>query len=185
MGLFDSPLFWIILVWWLLSIFLGAKARKRRRVAMEMAALEVEEPVPPGPQETPRSEPSFVPRETPEVIPAGPTELPPPLPPKPVTPLQEIFRALGMEDRPPLFGALRAEPEPEITPVDDQTPTVVPEKVSPPPVVPTTTPKPGPGIRRHYRASPLATLERLTPWQQAVMMKEILDSPLALRSRNR
>ncbi len=182
--MFDSPLFWIILIWWLLSIFLGAKARKRRRAAMEMEASEPEEPTPPGPRETLESEPAVVPRETPEVIPASPTELPLPLPPKPVTPLQEIFHALGMEERPPLFGALRVAPEPEITPVEAETPAVAPEKVSPTPVAPTTTLKRQPEIRRDYPALPLAFLERLTPWQQAVALKEVLDSPLALRSRN-
>ncbi len=180
--MFDSPLFWIVLIWWLLSTFLGAKARKRRRAAMEMAASEPEEPDPQGPWDTLESQSAVAPLETPEVIPATPVAPPPPLPTQPVTPLQEIFHALGLEQRPPLFGVPEAAPEP-IIPVEVETRKVAPEKVSPTTVATTTTLKPEPEIRRHYPASPLASLERLTPWQQAVALKEILDSPLALRSR--
>ncbi len=185
MGLFDSPLFWIILVWWLLSTFLGAKARKRRLATRKMAALEAEEPAPPKPPETADLAPSVVPRDAPEVIPAIPVAPPPPIPAQPVTPLQEIFHALGMEQRPPLFGALRATPEPEIIPVEAETPPVAPQKTPPPRDAPTIAPKVKMEIVLHYPAWPLASLERLTPWQQAVALKEILDSPLALRSRNR
>ncbi len=184
MGLFDSPLFWIILVWWLLSTFLGAKARKRRLATRKMAALEAEEPAPPKPPETADLAPSVVPRDAPEVIPAIPVAPPPPIPAQPVTPLQEIFHALGMEQRPPLFGALRATPEP-IIPVEAETPLLEPVKAPLPQAAPTISPPREAEIRPHSPAWPLASLERLTPWQQAVALKEILDSPLALRSRNR
>lgn len=182
--MFDSPLFWIVLVWWLVSTFLGAKARKRRRAALEMAASEPEEPDPQGPRETLTSRPAVAPPETPDVIPAAPVAPPPPPPAQPVTPLQEIFHALGMEQRPPLFGALGAAPEPEIIPVEAETLPVAPRKAPPPQEAPTIAPQPKAEIRPHSPALPLASLERLTPWQQAVALKEILDSPLALRSRN-
>lgn len=181
--MFDKPLFWIILVWWLVSTFLGAKARKRRRAAMEMAALEQEEPAPLEPREMVESEPAAAPPETPDVIPPTPVAPPQPIPAQPVTPLQEIFHALGMEDRPALFGALRAAPEPEITLVEDEPPLVEPQKPPPPREAPTVSPLPKAKIRPHYPALPLASLERLTPWQQALVLKEILDSPLAVRSR--
>lgn len=206
--MFDKPLFWIILVWWLVSTFLGAKARKRRRAAMEMAAqepeetaaLEPEETAPVEPREMVESEPAVIPRYAPEVIPATPVAPPQPIPAtpvappqpipaKPVTPLQEIFHALGMEDRPALFGALRAAPEPEITLVEAEPPLIEPAKPPPrqrkppPREEPTVSPQPKAKIRPHYPALPLASLERLTPWQQALVLKEILDSPLAVRSR--
>ncbi len=181
--MFDSPLFWIVAIWWLLSTFLGAKARKRRRAAVEMAASEPEEPVPPGPRETPESEPAVAPLETPDVIPATPVAPPPPPPAQTVTPLQEIFHALGMEQRPPLFGALRAAPEPEIIPVEAETPLVEPAKLPPPREAPAISHRPKAKSRPHYPVLPLASLERLTPWQQALVLKEILDSPLAVRSR--
>ena len=43
MDLFDSPLFWIILVWWLISTVLGAQARKRRREQAAAAQQKVRE----------------------------------------------------------------------------------------------------------------------------------------------
>ena len=200
--MFDKPLFWIILVWWLVSTFLGAKARKRRRAAMEMAAqepeetaaLEPEETAPVEPREMVESEPDVIPRYAPEVIPATPVAPPQPIPTtpvappqpipaQPVTPLQEIFHKLGMEDRPSLFGALRAAPEPEITLVEAEIPLVAPQRPPPRRKATTILPQPKDKIRPHYPALPLASLERLTPWQQALVLKEILDSPLAVRSR--
>jgi hypothetical protein len=88
-----------------------------------------------------------------------------------------------MEERPPLFGALRAAPEP-IIPVEAETLLVEPRKAPPPREAPTIAPQLKAEIRPYHPARPLASLERLTPWQQAVALKEILDSPLALRSRN-
>ena len=181
--MFDKPLFWIILVWWLVSTFLGAKARKRRRAAREMAALEPEEAAPAGPLETVESEPAAIPRDAPEVIPATPVAPPPPIPARPATPLQEIFHTMGMEDRPPLFGALRTAPQPAITLVEAEIPLVAPPRPPPHRKATTILPQPKDKIRPHYPALPLASLERLTPWQQALVLKEILDSPLAVRSR--
>ncbi|MCH8024241.1 MAG: hypothetical protein IIB43_05975 [Candidatus Marinimicrobia bacterium] len=117
------------------------------------------------------------------MIPATPVAPPPPIPARPATPLQEIFHTMGMEDRPPLFGALRTAPQPAITLVEAEIPLVAPPRPPPHRKATTILPQPKDKIRPHYPALPLASLERLTPWQQALVLKEILDSPLAVRSR--
>ncbi len=189
--MFDSPLFWIILVWWLASTLLGAKARKRRRAAQMLAEQETEPDDGEWQPETPAGQPAYLSEEETEDQPGMPpddevVQPPVPLPPprkQPPTPLQEIFRALGMEEPQPLFGGMRPEVEPEPPPPEPEPPIIVAE--APPPVEPEPEPRPAAEPSQAYPSIPVPAMKRLTPWQQAVVLKEILDTPPGLRSRTR
>ncbi len=207
---FESPLFWIIVVWWLLSVLLGRKARQRR--AMQAQSASPDQPVAPFGVPQPEEEPALSPGPArfggievdEEVLEAEPStsipepreypDRPLPAPPtRPVSPLESLFRGLGITEdmvpaalRPDREALLSEEPEaafalePEVSP-EEEYPEVPPE---PPPVkAPPARAKeyiPAPGRRR----SPLlagTTLGRLTPLQQAMVLKEVLDRPRAQR----
>ncbi len=181
--MFDSPIFWIVAIWWLVSTLLGAKARKRRRAAQRLAEQELEPAEGEWQPEAPAGEPAHFSEEEPvEEFFQPPTPLPPRK--QPATPLQEIFRALGMEETPPLFGGMTAEVEPEPPPPEPEPPKIVAE-VPPPPAKPEPEPRPVREPSRAYLSIPVPGMKRLTPWQQAVVLKEILDTPPGLRSRTR
>ncbi|MEE9465861.1 MAG: hypothetical protein V3W14_09855 [Candidatus Neomarinimicrobiota bacterium] len=182
--MFDSPLFWIVVIWWLASTLLGAKARKRRRAAQRLAEQELEPAADEWQPEAPAGEPAYLSEEEPgDEFVRPPVPLPPPRK-RPVTPLQEIFRALGMEETPPLFGGMTAEVEPEPPPPEPEPPKIVAE-VPQPPAKPDLKPRPVVKPSQAYLSIPVAAMRRLTPWQQAVVLKEILGTPPGLRSGTR
>jgi len=208
-SIFESPLFWIIVVWWLLTTFLGGKARRRR--AMKAQSASPDQPAVPFGRPQQEIEPAFSPGQErpaeievegdvleaePSTTAPGPQEYPdrtpPALPARPVSPLENLFRGLGITEdmvpaalRPDREDFLPVEPdhdlvrEPDISPEEEYT-EAPPE---PPPV------EPPPARAREYipaprRRSPLlakTTLDRLTPLQQVVIFKEILDRPRAQR----
>jgi hypothetical protein len=198
-GFFDSPLFWIIVIWWLLSTFLGAKARKRRALrAMATAEEESAEQAPPPDEEveaegvSQQERPFYLEAEDVATEEGPPTMIPPqpgspgrvPRPaPKPGLPLEDILRGLGIPRdvipsplRPEEEVIIPEELEPE-PPLDIEPEPEEPEEVYP---VHVTAPV-EPTIRDEYRMLAGVRLARLTPMQQAIVLKEILDSPIAFR----
>ena len=208
---FESPLFWVVIVWWLLATLLGRKARQRR--AMQAQAASQDQPAAPfgGPQQ--EIEPAFSPEperfaeiqveekvlEGEPPIPApGPQEYPdrplPTPPTRPVSPLESLFRGLGIKEdmipaalRPEREGFPPVEPEaalarePDISPEEEY---IEPLPEPPPVEAPPARAEeyiPVPRPRRSYPLLTEATLARLTPLQQVVVFKEILDRPRALR----
>ncbi|UCD38324.1 MAG: hypothetical protein JSW54_02255 [Fidelibacterota bacterium] len=213
---FDSPLFWIIVIWWLLSTFLGAKARKRR-AAQAAAEPELtrsgETPQPEAESELldsrkrparleidttdmeqpPRGIP-YPPNDrgvTPEILPRK-TSRPAPTS-KVKSPLEEIFRGLGLTQEmiPPQFRPEReAEPPIELAPTPVTELEAVPEvdekeevrqelmEGAPPP---SKAEYAAPRIHAGYSLLSGALTTQLTSLQQAVVLKEILDRPRALR----
>lgn len=200
--MFDSPLLWIVVIWWLLTTILGVKARQRR--AQARSASPDQPAAPPGPPEAAvrrelppeRGRPQGVeiegevPGEQP---PAVPGEVEPPS--RPTSPLENLFRGLGIteelipeglrpggevpwEEEPAPAPELETAAEPEAAPEPErgETPPEPPcverhlvserEPVTPP--------------TRHYPLLAGTALARLTPLQQAVVLKEILDRPRAL-----
>ncbi len=208
---FESPLFWVVIVWWLLATLLGRKARQRR--AMQAQAASQDQPAAPLGRPQREVEPAFSPEperfaeiETEEEvlegeppIPApGPQEYPdrplPTPPTRPVSPLESLFRGLGIKEdmipaalRPEREGFPPVEPdaalarEPDISPEEEY---IEPLPEPPPVEAPPARAEeyiPVPRPRRSYPLLTEATLARLTPLQQVVVFKEILDRPRALR----
>lgn len=208
-SIFDSPLFWIIVVWWLLTTFLGGKARRRR--AMKAQSAQPDQPAVPFGRPQPEIEPAFSPGQErpaeievetdvleaePSTTAPGPQEYPdrtPPAPPtRPVSPLENLFRGLGITEdmvpaalRPDREAFLPVEPdhdlvrEPDISPEEEYTeaPPEPPPVESPPARAREYIPAP----HRRYPLLAETTLTRLTPLQQVVIFKEILDRPRAQR----
>ncbi len=208
---FDSPHFWVVIVWWLLATLLGGKARRRR--AMRAQAASQDQPAAPfrGPQQ--EVEPAFSPGEErfaeieveeevlegePPIPAPGPQEYPdrplPTPPTRPVSPLESLFRGLGITEdmvpaalRPEREGFPPVEPdaalarEPDISPEQEYSEA----RPEPPPVeAPPARAEehiPAPRPRRSYPLLTETTLARLTPLQQVVVFKEILDRPRAQR----
>ena len=207
-SIFESPLFWIIVVWFLLTTLLGGKARRRR------AAQAAPPDQPPAPFGVGRPEgesavsplgkrPAEIEVEA-EVLEAQPLtsapepkeypDRPLPTPPtRPVSPLESLFRGLGItEDMVP--AALRPDKEaflseeaeaafarePEVSPEEEYT-----EPPPEPPLVKAHPARPKEYIpaptRRHYPLLAETTLARLTPLQRAMVLKEVLDRPRAQR----
>ena len=208
-SIFDSPLFWIIVVWWLLTTFLGGKARRRRAAR----AAPPDQPPAPFGVERPEGEPAVSPLgERPaeikvegEVLEAQPLTLAPepqeypgrtrpstrlrtgPAPPsRPVSPLEDLFRKLGVAEE-LVPGVLR--PEAGEAPLTEELEiTTTPEPVEEPPMPPPVEPPPArvkeyisPPPRRRYPLLAETTLARLTPLQRAMVLKEVLDRPRAQR----
>ncbi|MBA7602325.1 MAG: hypothetical protein GH143_01020 [Calditrichaeota bacterium] len=202
-SIFDSPLFWIIVVWWLLTTFLGGKARRRR--AMRARSAQPDQPAAPFGRPQPEIEPAFLPGQErpaeieveadvleaePSTTAPGPQEYPdrtgPPAPPtRPVSPLEDLFRKLGVAEE--LVPAV-LRPEEEEAPLTEELEiTTMPELVEEPPTPLPVEPPPArareyiPAPRRRYPLLAETTLDRLTPLQQVVIFKEILDRPRAQR----
>lgn len=191
--MFDSPFFWIVAIWWLLSNVLGkGKRRKVRQVEpLPMEESEdylYEEPLvddpfsAPGPG-TVEPEPDRVEPESQPVYP----QVPPPLAPLKST-LKDLWRTLERE---------LGDPAPPVASVPVQEPSIQPrEPVEPPPPAP---PKVVERVqpREHDEVEVWGTttttfrqpLERYssrwTTVQQAVIFREIIGPPLALRRRGR
>ena len=181
--MFDSPLFWIILIWWILTTVLGSKARRAKR-ARQQAMMSQDA----GDTETGEDEQAFDPADRPRS--GFPGVLPEQRPePRSFSPLQEIWRNLGIDEGLSTI----------IAPVEEE-PTA-PEPVAEP-VAPPRSPaeqalqtvageqdwqvmrdasKPYRTSRSRPELMEMRALKRLTPIQQAVVLKEILDTPLALR----
>ncbi len=208
-SIFDSPLFWIVFIWWLISTIFGAKARQRR--ALQARSRKSEQPPVAGIDTRIEDEPEMEPgwegpaeMETEgELLEAETMESDsgfgeiseqqrPSLPPGLASPLESLFRSLGVPES-GLPSALRPQrdifplkpPEPvEVTP---ESPPVEPIEVAPEPLP--VEPAVRPMVRKEYiqpsrREYPLlpdTTLARLTPMQQAILFKEILDRPRAQR----
>ena len=199
MDLFDSPLFWIILVWWLISTVLGAQARKRRREQAAAAQQKVREQLSQEEEEQP-DEPASVAgpewRESPEVGEVRPAQETGIFPPRqkirrPAS-LTDIWREMQKGLTPteiqpsPWWEAeeLEKEAEPEAEGIEaaaQGTTTYmemldigapVPSKVTEPEKVPVT-------IRDRFMSLDLNS------WQQAVVLKEVLDRPRAYRRQIR
>lgn len=208
-SIFDSPLFWIIFIWWLISTIFGAKARQRR--ALQARARKSEQPPASGIDTRVEGESEMEPGwEGPTEVEAegelleaeavesdsGFGEIPeqprPSPPPGPASPLESLFRSLGVPES-GLPSALR--PQRDIFPLKPPKPVeVTPE---PPPVEPIEVkPEPPPAERavkpmvrkeqvqprrRRYSLLPETAMAQLTPMQQAIIFKEILDRPRAQR----
>jgi len=215
-SIFESPLFWIIVVWFLLTTLLGGKARRRRAAQAAPPA----QPAAPFGVERPEGEPAVSPLgERPaeieveaEVLEAQPLTSAPepqdypgrtrpstrlrtgPAPPsRPVSPLEDLFRKLGVAEEmvppalrperetfPPEEPGLAPVPMPEISPEPERAeapPEPPPIKPPPPPVKEYVPPRPD----RRYPLLAETTLARLTPLQRAMVLKEVLDRPRAQR----
>lgn len=182
--MFDNPFIWIVLIWWLLTSFLGAGKKRRARLRAVVAEqppeiADQEEVEPPRVVASPGTVP---PVSAPVSIPEPDTPVPEPRRPKKPT-LQDLFKQLGLEPR------IDAGPEPETEPEPAQV-EVIPEPVAePPPVVerlpdavfhtasaydlptiPSAASLPTGLTRRHW-----------TPLQQMVIFKEVLDRPKGFR----
>jgi hypothetical protein len=201
--LFDSPLFWIIVIWWLLTTFLGARARRRR-------AAQAAQPAPKPKAAVPSEELRFAPEEEDlsrgiahppaagekeEVLEEAtsgrtppteeyPTRARPEPASKPGMPWDDWARTLGIPLE--IIPGAREPEEKEVLPTEEEAelpelePAVsaepLPEKaaIAQPDAVP---PTPA-GIRPLL---PENVLTQLTPLQQAILMKEVLDRPRAFR----
>lgn len=213
---FDSPLFWIIVVWWLLSMLLGAKARRRRAMQARLTGTagqaRAAQPAVPFGGPRPEGELAFPPgRERPtevevegemlEAQPPAPAPEPqeypdrtrpsarlrtgPAPPTRPVSPLEDLFRKLGVAEE-LVPGVLR--PEEEEAPLTEELEiTTTPEPVEEPPTPSPVEPPPArakeyiPAPSRRYPLLAETTLVRLTPLQRVVVLKELLDHPRAQR----
>lgn len=208
-SIFESPLFWIIVVWFLLTTLLGGKARRRRAAR----AAPPDQPPAPFGVERPEGEsavsplgerPAEIEVET-EVLEAQPPTSAPepqeypgrtrpstrlrtgPAPPsRPVSPLEDLFRKLGVAEE-MVPGVLR--PEAGEAPLTEELEiTTTPEPVEEPPMPPPVEPPPArvkeyisPPPHRRYPLLAETTLARLTPLQRVVVLKEVLDRPRAQR----
>ena len=198
--MFDNPIFWIVAIWWLLSTLLGGKARKKRALARQAAqrrAFEAEQsgptadivadlPVDPGP------EPRQVEPEGPEpYIEAPRPSGPPPLLRREPS-LEDFLRGLGLGGQPgpeamqPAFdeAELAVEPEPEPEPPPE------PEHLRPthramrPDSASADAYSTAGILPRSSTEYPLLgrnVLAELTPLQQAVVLREVLDAPRSVR----
>ncbi len=153
-------------------------------IKVEGEALEAQPPTAaPEPQEYPgRTRPSTRLRTGPSAqLRTGPAP-----PSRPVSPLEDLFRKLGVAEE-LVPGVLR--PEEGEAPLTEEleittTPEPVEEQPMPPPVEPTPAGAkeyiPAPRHRR-YPLLAETTLARLTPLQRVVVLKEVLDRPRAQR----
>ncbi len=174
--MFDSPVFWAILIWWLLSNFLGSK-RKRQR------AIKAPPPQPGvGPEPVKADE---APPQPEEQAPLSPLDLLKRRPPSQVGSLKELWAAVAAELSPsePVVRDFAEEVAPD---------ELIIEEVPPPPPPPPAKPR----IVTEAKPAPLAvqsplqalTTESQLPWspmQQAIILREIFDRPVGLRPRSR
>ncbi len=174
MAFFDSPIFWIVVVWWLLTTFLGAKSRKQRAQRLKEAALQ---------QEPTQAEPSTAEEVEPEPWEPEPpltTEAEPPARVRAAPPpiFKELWRELGIQvelPKPEVAIPIWQEPEPEELAVEDAVPAAEAAAAEQAPVVS--------AKERPYKA-PLyltAGMAHLSPWQQAIVYRTVLGRPRALQ----
>ncbi len=181
--MFDNPIFWIVVVWWLFTTFLGAKARRKRRAKA----------TPPGRQPAllpgsarEREEPGYVDEIEPdeEGMEREPALPPPPVrsPVRPTTPMEQLWRGLGIEPEVVQFRELADQVE-EGVEVAPPIPEPEPEPLVAPTPLPPKEPEPAtpPTAHRRRGLTISQAVAGLTPLQQAVVLKEILDRPRALR----
>ncbi|MFC1480983.1 hypothetical protein ACFL6E_01900 [Candidatus Neomarinimicrobiota bacterium] len=166
--MFDSPLFWIFLIWWLLSAVAGNKKRKAKLQA-SMADELVDKP-----DITPEVDIQH-PDEQPLTVPQFLEELKPHEPERPPA-LAEIMRGLGLFPDQPIAPVIVPEVEvlePEPEPLQEEVEEVAFEG--------------SPAVAReepatvHQSRDPLNRFACLPPLQRAIVLKEVLDRPKALR----
>ena len=177
----DNPIIWIVAIWWLLTTFLGAKARRKRRAKATPPESQIS-PVP-GPGRK-WEEPSDIGEVEPD---AEEMEREPALPPTPVRSsvgpalsMEKIWRGLGIE---PEVVQFRRPADDEEEVVEDAPPIPEPEPLVMPTRLPPKESEPATPATAHRRRGLTITqvVAGLTPLQQAVVLKEILDRPRALR----
>ena len=198
--MFDNPIFWIVAIWWLLSRVLGGKARKKRaqaRQAAQQRAFEAEQsavatdiaadiPVVPGP-EPPQAEPE---RPEPGFEAPQPSAPPPLLRREPS--LEDFLRGLGLgrQPAPQVMQPEFDEAEPAVQPEPEPEPPPVPEPVRPRHAAVSAHSAAADAYSIADRPSrslaecPLVgrnVLAALTPLQQVVVLREVLDAPRSLR----
>ncbi len=190
--MFDNPIIWIAIIWWLVTSFLSGKKKRRRRPepAQEAQNLYAEES---GNAEYELAPDAYEPAPDPEPVVTQPEPVPDPLAaqPEPAPVLQQRPRTLqdlarmwqGLDVE--FSGGERAvEPEPEPPPPPPE-PVAVP--VEPPPdsrrrhehtrsAVPGRRPRMAPALRL---TAGLAA--RFTPLQEAIIYREIFDRPRSKR----
>ncbi len=177
--MFDSPLFWILVVWWILSTFLGGKKRiaKLAPQASDDDGLDLES--------------SFTTQAAPVQTDAASE------PKRPLSKLEQLLQRMGVPEEfksvegelkglgrqlglieeevefvPPAVmetPAVETDPEPVIEPEQDYRATV--RKHSKPKWVP----------QKVERVDLMGRIAHLPPLQQAIILKEVLDRPRAAR----
>jgi hypothetical protein len=207
MDFFDSPLFWIVVIWWLLSTFLGAKARKRRAM-QRLAEQESELPTTvetdevqfdlEDQEEAVRSVTVAAEEKIPE--PTQPPTVgddrnqikagPPRKAPIPKPPLEQLARTLGIPKEFIPSGIIAAEEEPAAEVEGAAEPVGSPEKEITETAL--ATPVPDASYQSEETQAAIETtggithlqesvFPSLTPLQQAIVLKEILDRPRPFR----
>ena len=184
--MFDNPFFWIVAIWWLLSNFLRKSKRRRVRQVERVPVEEPEEllfeeplegaaPISPDPRAAgpePESEPVY------------------PQAPRPAAPsratLKDLWRKLEMElegvTQPVASAPVPEPPVPPKAPVMPQPLPVVARRERPHEEHDTDSW----GKRTTYRQPPLERYSsRWTVAQQAVIFREIIGPPVALRKARR
>ncbi len=186
----DSPLFWILVVWWILNTFLGAKKRAANATQPPPVDDELE------------FESSFTTLDE-TAPPASATQ-----PERPVSSLEQLFNKMGIpEEFKSVDDELKSVGD-ELKGLGRQLGFIEEEVEFVPPVVVETPPvevKPEPVIepeldhqatvRKHAKpkwvpdkiehVDLMSRIEHLPPLQQAIVLKEVLDRPRAARSGGR
>ncbi len=186
--MFDNPIFWIVVIWWLLTTFLGSKARRKRRAQAPPPERRTS-PLP-GPARE-GEEQGYVGEVESDAEELEPEPAMPPMPFRsrvsPAIPLEQLWRGLGIEPEAMRFRGLAGQEE-EVVEVAPPSPGPDPEPVDLPAPHSTRAPErvtvetsAAPTAHRRHGLTISQAVAGLTPLQQAVVLKEILDRPRALR----
>lgn len=168
--MFDSPLFWIALIWWLLSAVAGHKKRKRQaqspkpEVVLDEPVVLFDDEYEPPAEQPPAAPQYFEQPITPEQVPSA----------EPPPSLADLLQRLGIvpkQSLEPVFVPEEVVPEPE--------PPQAPAEEVPVEEVPAVRADIPRYVRREK--SPLDRFDRLPALQRAIILKELLDRPKALR----
>ena len=180
--MFDNPFFWIVAIWWLVSNFLGKSKRRRLRQVERVPIEEPEEPL----FEEPLEGAAPISPDPPAAGPEPESEPVYPQSPRPAVPLRATLKGLWRKLEMELEGVTQpvdSAPVPE-PPVPPKAPVMPP----PPPVVARRErayedhDTDSWGKRTTYRQPPLERYSsRWTVAQQAVIFREIIGPPVALR----
>lgn len=184
--MFDNPLIWIAVIWWLVSTFLrGSKKRRRPPMPAQEPLEAVEEPAIYNEEEAEAVPEGFA--EQPEPAPDLLTAQPAPAPalrqrPRTLKDLAQMWQTLDVEFS---GGEVAAEPEPEPPAPAPPEPVTVPAEPPPefrrrrqhaPSAAPGRPPRIAPAVRLTAGLS-----ARFTPLQEAIIYREIFDRPRSMR----